>query len=85
MLLGTMALYFYKKEGHVMKSNLMPVIKAILQDEEFLRGGIFQKEDYYKKKYNLTREQISNIQTCLWYALNITDECYNERVSNMVK
>ena len=45
-----------------MKSNLMPVIKAILQDEEFLRGGIFQKEDYYKKKYNLTHEQLANIR-----------------------
>ena len=38
-----------------MKTNtLMPVIKAILNDEEFLCGGIFTKEKQYAKKYDLT-------------------------------
>lgn len=33
-----------------MKTNtLMPVIKAILNDEEFLCGGIFTKEKQYAK------------------------------------
>ena len=48
-----------------MKTNtLMPVIKAILNDEEFLCGGIFTKEKQYAKKYDLTMEEIGNIQTC---------------------
>lgn len=51
-----------------MKTNtLMPVIKAILNDEEFLCGGIFTKEKQYAKKYDLTMEEIGNIQTCLYY------------------
>ena len=55
-----------------MKTNtLMPVIKAILNDEEFLCGGIFTKEKQYAKKYDLTMEEIGNIQTCLYYALHI--------------
>ena len=42
-----------------MKTNtLMPVIKAILNDEEFLCGGIFTKEKQYAKKYDLTMEEI---------------------------
>lgn len=68
-----------------MTENLMPVIKSILKDDEFLCGGIFSKEDYYMEKYNLTREEIGNIQICLYYALNIKDECYNNRVSNIAK
>ena len=51
--------------------TLMPVIKAILNDEEFLCGGIFTKEKQYAKKYDLTMEEIGNIQTCLYYALHI--------------
>ena len=68
-----------------MKQNLMPVVQAILKDEEFLNGGIFQKEKYYMEKYNLSFEQIYNIQTCLYYALNIKNECFNKRVSSMGK
>lgn len=30
--------------------TLMPVIKAILKDDEFLCGGIFTKEKKYAKK-----------------------------------
>ena len=63
--------------------TLMPVIKAILKDDEFLCGGIFTKEKQYAKKYNLTMEEIGNIQTCLYYALHIKDECYNERINHL--
>lgn len=55
------------------KMELMPVILAILKDEKFSYGGIFSKEEYYMKKYNLTTEQISGIQTCLYYALRIKE------------
>ena len=49
-----------------MKTNtLIPVIKAMLNDEEFLWGGIFTKEKQYAKKYDLTMEEIGNIQICL--------------------
>ena len=53
----------------------MPVIKAILNDEEFLCVGIFTKEKQYAKKYDLTMEEIGNIQTCLYYALHIKVKC----------
>lgn len=70
--------------GNHMKTNtLIPVIKAILNDEEFLCGGIFTKEKQYAKKYDLTMEEIGNIQTCLYYALHIKDECYNERINHI--
>ena len=66
-----------------MDKTLIPVIKAILQDDEFLCGGIFTKEKYYAQKYNLTMEQISNMQVCLYYALHIKDKDYNERINRM--
>ena len=67
-----------------MKTNtLIPVIKAMLKDEEFLWGGIFTKEKQYAKKYDLTMEEIGNIQICLYYALHIKDECYNERINHL--
>ena len=58
-------------------------IKAMLKDEEFLWGGIFTKEKQYAKKYDLTMEEIGNIQICLYYALHIKDECYNERINHL--
>lgn len=66
-----------------MNKDLLPVINAILKDEEFLCGGIFQKEEYYAKKYNLTLEQISNVQACLYFALHIRDDYYNKKVSSI--
>ena len=66
-----------------MDKTLMPVIKAILHDEEFLCGGIFTKEKYYAQKYNLTMEQISNMQVCLYYALHIKNKEFNERINHM--
>ena len=66
-----------------MDKTLMPVIKAILQDEGFLCGGIFTKEKYYAEKYDLNMEQISNMQVCLYYALHIKDKDYNERINHM--
>jgi hypothetical protein len=65
------------------KRDLRPIINAMLKDEELLCGGIFTKEEYYAKKYNLTLEEISNMQVCIYYALNIKNECYNRRVSNI--
>ena len=65
------------------KRNLVPIINAMLKDEEFLCGGIFTKEEYYAKKYDLTLEEISNMQVCLYYALNIKNEGYNKRVTNI--
>lgn len=41
------------------------------------------KEKQYAKKYDLTMEEIGNIQTCLYYALHIKDECYNERINHL--
>ena len=43
----------------------------------------FTKEKQYAKKYDLTMEEIGNIQTCLYYALHIKDECYNERINHL--
>lgn len=65
--------------------TLMPVIKAILKDDEFLCGGIFTKEKKYAKKYDLTIEEIVNIQTCLYYALHIKDKDFNDRINNLCK
>lgn len=66
------------------KKNLMPVINAILKDDEFLCGGIFTKEEQYAKKYNLTLEEIANMQTCLYYALNIKEKDFNDRVNHIL-
>lgn len=66
-----------------MTKSLIPVIKAILEDDEFLCGGIFTKEKYYAEKYNLTMEEITNMQVCLYYALNIKTKDYNDRINRM--
>lgn len=66
-----------------MEKDLMPVINAILKDEEFLCGGIFTKEKYYAEKYDLTSEEIGNMQVCLYYALHIRDKDFNRRVTNI--
>lgn len=65
--------------------ELIPVVTEMLKDDEFLAGGIFTKEEYYKEKFNLTHEQMVNIETCLYYALNIKDDDFNKKVSNMNK
>ena len=67
------------------RKELVPVIQAILKDDEIIAGGIFQKEEYYMKKYNLTLEQIGNIQALIYLALNIKDEECNNRVNKMMK
>ena len=51
-----------------MKDSLIPVVKAMLNDDEFLCGGIFSQEKYYAETYNLTMNQTVHIQTCLYYA-----------------
>lgn len=47
------------------KRELKPVIMAMLEDNELYCGGVFQKEKYYMKKYNLTQEEID----CMWINL----------------
>lgn len=51
-------------------NNRKRIIKAMLEDEEVLRGGIFQKEDYYSKKYNISIEEIGHIEVAIWEFLN---------------
>lgn len=41
----------------------------MLNDAEFLRGGIFQGEEKYCKKYNLTEQEMVDIEVALYYAL----------------
>ena len=53
-----------------MKKDLAPVIKAMLKDSEFLFGGIFSKEDYYMKRYGLTFEEMSKVETYVYWALH---------------
>ena len=65
--------------------ELVPVIQAMLKDDEFLAGGIFTKEKYYMEKYNLTYEQMYNIQTYLYYALHVRDEYFNNQASKLGK
>lgn len=54
--------------------SLIPCINAIMEDEEFLYGGIFQKEEEIMEKYNLTKKQISNLQTLIYFALSVRDD-----------
>ena len=51
------------------QQNKIRIIKAVLNDEEFLRGGIFQHEEKYCKKYNLTKEEMIDIEVALHFAL----------------
>ena len=45
------------------------IIRAMLGDDEFMCGGIFSREAYYMKKYGLTQEQMSEMQTNVWLAV----------------
>lgn len=51
------------------QQNKIRIIKAMLNDDEFLRGGIFQDEEKYCKKYNLTLDEMVDIEVALHYAL----------------
>lgn len=51
------------------QQNKIRIIKAMLNDNEFLRGGIFHDEDEYCKKYNLTLDEMVDIEVALHYAL----------------
>lgn len=37
----------------------------------------------YSSRLSHSMEEIGNIQTCLYYALHIKDECYNERINHL--
>ena len=45
------------------------IIRAMLNDEDFLNGGIFSKEAYYMKKYNLTEDEMCRITARVFWAL----------------
>lgn len=45
------------------------VMKAMLNDEELQAGGIFQKEEYYAKKYGFTMEEIVNMEVAIGLAV----------------
>lgn len=63
------------------RTEIKAVINAMLKDEEFNRGGIFSKEEYYMKKYNLTGEQMDAIHAGLYAILNIDDEFFMNRLN----
>lgn len=45
------------------------IIRAMLNDGEFMAGGIFSKERYYMKRYGLTQEQMADMQVHVWKAV----------------
>ncbi len=45
------------------------IIRAMLDDDEFMAGGIFSKEAYYMRRYGLTREQMTDMQAHVWEAV----------------
>lgn len=45
------------------------IIRAMLNDDEFMAGGIFSKEGYYMRRYGLTREQMTDMQAHVWKAV----------------
>lgn len=47
------------------------IIRAMLKDDEFMCGGVFSKEEYYMRKYGLTFEQMSEMQTHVWRAVTM--------------
>lgn len=48
------------------KQKRLIIAKALMQDEEILAGGVNeQKEQYYMKKYDMTIEEIINIELCI--------------------
>jgi len=52
-------------------SEFKPVIMAMLKDAEFCGGGIFQKEEFYMKKYDLTQDEINHMASKVYGAMNI--------------
>lgn len=56
------------------RDNLANVIRAMLNDNEFRYGGIFSKEEYYMKKYNISEHDMIIIQARLYWALHPSEE-----------
>lgn len=50
------------------------IIRAMLNDDEFMAGGIFSKEQYYMRKYGLTLEQMSKMEVHVWRAVTMEVE-----------
>lgn len=49
-----------------MNKDILIVLRAMMKDSEVLAGGISDKEEYYMKKYNLTREQVEDCQIAVY-------------------
>lgn len=54
--------------NEITKANAA-IIRAMLNDGEFMAGGIFSKEQYYMKRYGLTQEQMTDMQVHVWKAV----------------
>lgn len=65
------------------KQILRIIINSMLNDNEFNAGGIFSKEKYYMKKYNLTEKQITRIEVALYFLVNMNNKEYAKRLDNL--
>lgn len=54
--------------------TLRPFIEYCLHDEEFLAGGIPTKEEFYKKKLNMTEEQLSKFYDGMYILYHLSKE-----------
>ena len=45
------------------QQNKIRIIKAMMNDDEFLRGGIFQDEDEYCKRYKITLKDFNALRS----------------------
>ena len=61
------------KMNNQKRKKLKNVVIAMLNDSELYYGGIFQKEAYYMKKYDLTQEEINIIWYNLYKAISIEE------------
>ena len=51
------------------KEKRIIVMQAMLKDKELQGGGIFQKGEYYAKKYGFTMEEIVNMEVAIGLAI----------------
>ena len=55
------------------RDNNAIIIRAMLKDDEFMAGGIFSKEGYYMRKYGLSFDEMSELETRTWKAVSMMD------------
>ena len=65
------------------KQILRIIINSMLNDNELKAGGIFSKEKYYMKKYNLTEKQITRIEVILYFLVNMNNKEYAKILDNI--